>query len=80
MSFGLGRLSTTKEGGGGISIYYGGEDFQSKVVASKSGSRYHYPWCSGAQNIAAANKIIFQDITESRDAGYTPAANCKGLE
>lgn len=50
------------------------------VVASKSGSKYHYPWCAGAKQIAEKNKITFNSIEEARAAGYTPAANCKGLK
>jgi hypothetical protein len=52
----------------------------STVVASKSGTKYHYPWCSGAKQISPANKITFNTIEEARKAGYTPAANCKGLK
>jgi len=50
-----------------------------KVVASKSGTKYHYPWCSGAQRISEANKVWFDSVELARKAGYTPAANCKGL-
>jgi len=50
------------------------------VVASKNGARYHFPWCSGAQSIKEENKIWFQSVEEAKDAGYTPASNCKGLE
>jgi len=50
------------------------------VVGSKNSTKYHYPWCSGAKNIAAANLITFTSIDEARKAGYTPAANCKGLK
>lgn len=50
------------------------------VVASKKGTKYHYPWCSGAKSIAEENKITFNSPEEARDAGYTPAANCKGLK
>lgn len=50
------------------------------VVASKSGTKYHYPWCSGAARISAANKITFSTITAARAKGYTPASNCPGLE
>lgn len=50
------------------------------VVASKSGKKYHYPWCSGAKQIAEKNKITFNSIEEARSAGYTPASNCKGLK
>ncbi len=50
-----------------------------EVVASKNGSKYHFPWCSGAKAISAANKISFASTEEARKAGYTPASNCKGL-
>ena len=50
------------------------------VVASKKGTKYHFPWCSGARTIAPENKITFSSTEEARKAGYTPAANCKGLE
>ena len=51
-----------------------------KLVASKSGAKYHFPWCSGAQRISEANKIWFNSVEEARKAGYTPASNCKGLK
>ena len=51
-----------------------------QLVASKGGSKYHFPWCSGAQRISEANKIWFNSVEEARKAGYTPAGNCKGLK
>ena len=51
-----------------------------EVVGTKNGSKYHYPWCSGAKNIAENNKITFTSIEAAKSAGYTPAANCKGLK
>ena len=51
-----------------------------KVVASRGGSRYHFPWCSGAQRISETNKVWFDSVEEARKAGYTPANNCKGLK
>ncbi len=50
------------------------------VVASKNGTKYHYPWCGGAKQIAEKNKITFNSIEEARKAGYMPAGNCKGLK
>ncbi|NLE07573.1 MAG: hypothetical protein GX627_03110 [Parcubacteria group bacterium] len=50
------------------------------VVASKNGTKYHYPWCAGAKQISAKNLITFSSIEEARKAGYTPASNCKGLK
>lgn len=85
-SFGLGRLSALEEAKPAVSIreapaasgptemYMGG-----LFVASKKGSAYHYPWCSGAQTITAQNRIWFADEDDARRAGYHPAGNCKGL-
>lgn len=50
-----------------------------KYVASKNGSAYHYPWCSGAKRIKEENKIWFQTKEEAEAKGYKPAANCEGL-
>ncbi|MBI2475721.1 MAG: hypothetical protein HYV67_00580 [Candidatus Taylorbacteria bacterium] len=49
-----------------------------KLVASKNGTKYYYPWC--ASNIADKNKIWFNSEAEARAKGYQPAANCKGLK
>lgn len=46
------------------------------VVASKSGSRYHYSHCSGAKQIKSENIITFQSPAAAEAAGYTLAANC----
>ena len=48
-------------------------------VASKQGTKYHFPWCPGAQSIKEENKIWFFSKEEAEKAGYNPAANCKGL-
>jgi len=48
-------------------------------VASRSGQRYHLPWCPGAKQIKEENKIYFATKEEAEKAGYTPAANCKGI-
>jgi uncharacterized membrane protein len=51
-----------------------------EFIASKSGTKYHYSWCPGAKQIKEENKIIFNSTDAARAAGYTPAANCPGLE
>lgn len=50
-----------------------------EVVASKEGSKYHYPWCPGAKQIKEGNKISFPTSAAARAAGYTPAGNCPNL-
>lgn len=51
----------------------------SVYVASKNGTRYHLPWCSGARRIAEENKVWFSDKEAAERAGYTPAQNCDGI-
>ena len=63
-----------KQGSGDIENAEGG------VIASKNGTKYHYPWCSGAQTMKEENKIFFESIAAARAAGYLPAGNCSGLE
>ena len=48
-------------------------------VASKSGTKYHLPWCGSAKQIKEENKIWFATKEEAEKAGYTPASNCKGI-
>ncbi len=52
---------------------------QGMLIGSKNGTKYHFPWCSGAQRIKEENKIWFSNKEEAEKAGYTQAANCKGL-
>jgi Metal binding domain of Ada len=51
-----------------------------EVVASKSGTKYHLPTCAGAKQIKPENLISFASVAAAEAAGYTPAANCKGLQ
>lgn len=62
----------------GVSVV-GNTEETGAVVASKNGTKYHFPWCSGAQRISPENLIYFNSIEEARTAGYSPASNCKGL-
>ncbi len=48
-------------------------------VASKNGSVYHLPYCSGAKRISEQNKIVFKTKAEAEAAGLRPAANCPGI-
>ena len=75
------RAGGSAQAGGGV----GGASSPSPVgggqlVASKTGAKYHFPWCSGAQRISETNKVWFDSVEEARKAGYTPASNCKGLK
>lgn len=52
---------------------------EKKYVGSKNSSKYHLPWCSGAARIVEENKVWFSSKEEAEQAGYAPAANCKGI-
>ena len=59
----------------GLSAQASGE-----VVASKSGTKYYYPWCTGVSKIKEENKVWFKSIENAKLAGLTPASNCIGLK
>lgn len=50
-----------------------------KYVGSKSGTKYHFPWCPSAVTIKEGNKVWFATKEEAESAGYSPAQNCPGL-
>ncbi len=72
--FSINSTSTTYEEGSPI-IPEQGKGY----VASKSGTKYHLPWCGGAKQIKEENKVWFATKEEAEKAGYTPASNCKGI-
>ncbi|OGD67429.1 hypothetical protein A2442_02900 [Candidatus Campbellbacteria bacterium RIFOXYC2_FULL_35_25] len=86
-SFGLGRLSKITENDfplqinniASVSEVIESNEVKGNYVVSKNGSKYHLPWCSGAQRISETNKIWFETKEEAENKGYTPAANCKGI-
>jgi len=47
------------------------------IVASKNGTRYYLPGCSGGSRIKEENKIYFSNEVEARSAGYTKSKTCK---
>jgi len=53
---------------------------KSNIVASKTGTKYYYTWCSGVSRIKEENKIYFKTTEEARARGLTPASNCIGLK
>lgn len=86
-SFGLGRLSAVEDARPVVAVTEAAEEAEPRgmhigglIVASRRGSAYHYPWCSGGTTIAAQNRIWFESVEAARAAGYGPAKNCKGLE
>ncbi len=85
-SFGLGRLSAYEDSRPPVSIRQASVtevrpiSLGGQVVASRSGTSYHFPWCSGALSMKESNKVWFKDEEAARKAGYKPAGNCEGLK
>lgn len=50
-----------------------------EVVASKSGTKYYFPWCGTVKRIKEENKVWFASREAAEAAGYEPASNCKGM-
>jgi len=91
-AFGLGRLSKINQNKTPVTIEYeemfgsvsgqgevAGEAVQGQYVGSKNGTKYHLPWCSGAQRINEENKVWFISKADAEAKGYGPAGNCKGI-
>ena len=84
IAFGLGRLSALQEQKGELKIYTSGEGSvlgtsTDAYIASKGGTKYYLPTCSGAQRIKEENKIWFPSAEVARSVGFAPATNCPGL-
>lgn len=86
-AFGLGRLAERAQSASDSNPEVAAVTFSDPVttnesetvVASKNGTKYHLPWCAGASQMNEENKIVFESRAAAEAAGYTPAANCKGL-
>lgn len=79
-SFGLGYLAGTDTGQGSSLRLEGaplvGSTTPGAVAASKNGTKYYFPWCTGILRISDANKVWFTSAASARTAGYTLGANC----
>lgn len=85
-SFGLGRLSAFEEPQPPVAILDAPAAARPPalalgglIVASRTGSVYYFPWCSGAEKIAVGNQVWFASEAAARKAGYAPAKACEGL-
>ncbi|MCR4333803.1 MAG: hypothetical protein NUV60_02210 [Patescibacteria group bacterium] len=93
-SFWLGYLAGTDAGQGSVALpevssvansvaaptsEVGTPTEASGVVASKNGTKFYLPDCPGVGRISESNKVWFASPTAALAAGYSPAANCKGL-
>jgi hypothetical protein len=57
-----------------------GENTKNQVYGSKNGSKYYLPWCGALNRIKPENRVVFATAVLARQAGFTPAQNCKGVE
>lgn len=73
-------LSTVLEGTDGLPTKTNSQSTIMEIVASKSGTKYYYSWCSGASRIKEENKVWFNTIEDAKAVGLTPASNCTGLK
>ncbi len=48
-----------------------------EVVASKNGTKYYYPSCSGAKRLKASTKLTFASAAAAEKAGYSIAKGCE---
>ena len=64
---------------GGIPILGIGGD-SGRVIGSKSGKKYYYPWCGTVKRIKPENQVVFESADTAVRAGFTPGGNCKGLK
>ncbi len=56
------------------------KEAEARVLGSRTGTKYHLPSCPGAAQIKDENKVFFDSIALAKAAGYSPAANCPGLQ
>lgn len=50
-----------------------------RLVASKKGTKYYFPWCGGRGTIKAENRIYFVTEQAALAAGLTRAGNCSSV-
>ena len=79
-SFGLGYLAGQDAGQGSTVVTTSPVDSAARVLASKSGTKYYFPNCPGADRISDDNKVWFTSTTLAEQEGYSPADNCEGLK
>ncbi len=65
--------------GGGEAGQVLGASAKGAYVASKNGTKYYLPNCSGVNRIKEENRIWFATVEQAKARGLTPAANCPGI-
>jgi len=57
-------------------IKYNHNKKRGEVVASKSGKKYYFPWCSGINRIKDENKVYFSTELDAQNKGLTLSSSC----
>src|SRR3989344_2471720 len=71
LSFGLGYLAGLDATTQTDKLNVETTSAEGRFVASKSGTKYYLPSCSGAERISEANKVWFASASAASSAGYT---------
>ncbi len=46
------------------------------IIASKTGKKYYFPWCSGVNRIKEENRIFFESEIIAQERGLTLSKTC----
>lgn len=76
---GQGSSSSAVSGNEGAAAVGNAVPATGTYVASKSGTKYYLPTCSGAKRIKEENRVWFDTKADAEAAGYGPATGCPGL-
>lgn len=76
-SFGMGYAAGQDSGQGSPVMQLSSCPAFEFVVASRSGTKYYYPWCAGADQIDDAHRIWYPQAIDAENAGYTRASRCE---
>lgn len=76
-SFGLGFLAG-QDAGQGSALPIGSPDAATgDIIASKNGTKYYLPGCSGVERVSDANRVYFATAAAAEAAGYSIASTCR---
>ena len=46
------------------------------IFASKNGTKYYFPWCSGSSRVKLENRVYYESEESAKKSGKTVAAGC----
>ncbi len=70
----FGSVSQSLNAAVGDSANSGATIAKGLFVASRGGTKYHWPWCSYGERIKLENQVWFNSESEAQKAGYSPCA------